>query len=161
MKIKIVKAHPWAKLPVYATPGAACFDLYARSVPFFNHQQHMYDSLLFDTGLKFEIPTGHAMMIYSRSGHGFIDGLRLSNCVGVIDSDYRGTVQIRLHADRKTGLLMLQGMARDEGLMRVAQAMVVPVSQAEFQEVDSLSDTIRGDNGFGSTGNSEPAERQS
>ncbi|MGN6704385.1 MAG: dUTP diphosphatase, partial [Burkholderiaceae bacterium] len=84
MPVQCRRVVPWAKLPEYATPGSACFDLFAActvvDVDF---------CALIDTGLEFAVPDGHVMMIYSRSGHGFKHGVRLSNCVGVIDSDYR------------------------------------------------------------------------
>ncbi len=149
-----MKAQTWAKLPTYATDGSACFDLYARSVPKLNNQEcRLFDGLLFNTGLKFEVPVGYAMMIYSRSGHGFTDGIRLSNCVGVIDSDYRGTVAIKLHADTQLGQVKLAEMAKSDELIRVAQAMLVPVTQCRFEEVSELTETERGQGGFGSTGN--------
>ena len=85
-------------------------------------------------------------MVYSRSGHGFKYDTRLSNCVGVIDSDYRGEVRIRLAADgRHDGLGVTHGD-------RIAQAMLVPVSQWQLVEVDELSTTVRGEGGYGSTG---------
>lgn len=86
------------------------------------------------------------MMIYSRSGHGFKYGARLANCVGVIDSDYRGEVKVKLHVDFPCGFPLLGIGAR------IAQAMIIPVPSVEFEAVDDLSDTERGTDGFGSTG---------
>lgn len=99
----------------------------------------------FDTGLAFEIPPGWVMLIFSRSGHGFKSQTRLANCVGVIDSDYRGQVSVRLTVDAGGGLSVAHGD-------RIAQAMLVPIPRVELIEVDELSDTERGAGGFGSTG---------
>ena len=86
------------------------------------------------------------MLVYSRSGHGFKYGVRLANCVGVIDSDYRGEVGVKLTADQTSeGFFVRNGD-------RIAQAMIVPVDRVEFEEVEKLSDTDRGTGGFGSTG---------
>ena len=85
------------------------------------------------------------MMVYSRSGHGFKSGIRLANGTGVIDSDYRGEVMVKMHNDGSSAVLITAGE-------RIAQAMIVPVSQVELTVVDELSDTARGSGGFGSTG---------
>ena len=85
------------------------------------------------------------MMVYSRSGHGFKNGIRLANGTGVIDSDYRGEVMVKMHNDGSTALLVTAGE-------RIAQAMIIPALQVELQVVDELSDTDRGSGGFGSTG---------
>ena len=144
MEVKIKRLHPDARAPEYATDGAACFDL--RSV------DHIETTVggqprTFRTGLSFEVPEGHAMLIFSRSGHGFKNDTRLANCVGIIDSDYRGEVAVRLTRDD----------ARNEALFvkagdRIAQAMVVPVDRVEFIEAEDLTATERGAGGFGSTG---------
>src|SRR5690606_31957211 len=101
---------------------------------------------VFRTGLSFEIPEGFAMMVYSRSGHGFKEDVRLSNVVGVIDSDFRGELMIKLACDRENW-----GMSVNAG-DRIAQGMVIPVERVVFEEVDSLSDTERGEGGLGSSG---------
>lgn len=146
MKVKIKKLHPAAIIPQYATTGAACFDLHAICDPspllFINE-----DSLLANTGLSFEIPEGHVMMVYSRSGHGFKHDIRLANCTGVIDSDYRGEVMVKLTRDN----FIAPPLTISNG-DRIAQAMIVPVDRVEFEEVKELTDTERGTGGFGSTG---------
>lgn len=152
MKLKIKKLHPDAQIPKYATKGAACFDLHAlidpeddggKGIP-----MHWADSTcIFRTGLSFEIPEGFVMMIYSRSGHGFKHGARLSNCVGVIDSDYRGEVQVKLHKD----IVQADSLVVKNG-DRIAQAMIIPATQVEFDEFAELTSTDRGTGGFGSTG---------
>lgn len=145
MKLKIKKLHPDAVVPQYATDGSACFDLHA-VIKTGELACVMPDiPRVFETGLAFEIPEGHAMLIFSRSGHGFKNDVRLANCVGVIDSDYRGEVAVKLTSDTGKGLTVWRGD-------RIAQAMVIPVDRVEFEEVVELSDTERGSGGFGSTG---------
>jgi dUTP pyrophosphatase len=143
MKLKIKRLDGRAIIPKFATDGAACFDLHALDggIVFGD------DSLEFETGLAFEVPPGHVMLVYSRSGHGFKNDIRLSNCVGVIDSDYRGAVAVKLRAD---------SIARSTGFYpgdRIAQAMIVALPVVQIEEVDELSSTARGAGGFGSTGN--------
>lgn len=145
MEIKIKKLHPDAKMPSYATDGAGCFDLY--SVTHCETEITNGRPVVVGTGLAFEIPEGHVMLIFSRSGHGFKHSTRLANCVGVIDSDYRGEVQVKLTRDSAA-----EGPLRVTVGDRIAQAMIVPVEQAFFEWVDELSSTSRGSGGFGSTG---------
>lgn len=140
--IKIKRLHPDAGLPAVATDGAACFDLGAIDagiVP-------AGGVATFRTGLSFEIPKGYAMMIYSRSGHGFKNDTRLANCVGVIDSDYRGEVMVKLTSDNRHYNLSI------EPGNRIAQAMIIPVPVVTFEAVEDLSETARGEGGLGSTG---------
>lgn len=142
MQIKIQKAHPKAVVPTYATPGAACFDLHSVHDGDFGM---LWSSKVFDTGLKFEIPEGQVMLIFSRSGDGFKRDVRLANCVGVIDSDYRGEVKVKLTADCMRENYINAGD-------RIAQALILPVERVQFLVVDGLSVTDRGEGGFGSTG---------
>lgn len=148
--LKIKRLTDTAIIPTYAHKGDACFDLYADSVS--------YDSDGFvakvKTGIAVDIPDGYAMMVYSRSGHGFKNRTRLSNCVGVIDSGYHGEIVVSLHAD-----IALDELDDLTGLMpdikpgdRIAQAMLIPVPVVTFEEVVDLSQSERGSNGFGSTG---------
>lgn len=130
-----------AKLPQYASPGAACFDLVAMT----DGDVPPGCSTAFDTHLAFEIPTGYVLMVYSRSGHGFSKGIRLSNGTGVIDSDYRGEVKVKLHNDSNTAFRVNVGD-------RIAQAMLVELPKVHMLELHKLSDTERGTGGFGSTG---------
>lgn len=87
------------------------------------------------------------MLVFSRSGHGFKNDTRLANCVGVIDSDYRGEVMVRLTCDN----MSVNALHVSPG-DRIAQAMLLPVAQVEFEEVDDLGATKRGTGGFGSSG---------
>ncbi len=143
MKLKIKKLHPDAVVPQYQTAGAACFDLHAIDDGFVDDISH--PNWTFPIGLAFEVPAGHAMLIFSRSGHGFSYGVRLANCVGVIDSDYRGPVSVKLTAD-------MEGRLQVKGGDRIAQAMIVPIPRLEFEVVEELTTTERGTGGFGSTG---------
>jgi dUTP pyrophosphatase len=143
MKLKIKRLDERAIIPKFATDGAACFDLHAihggticvETAP-----------RSFHTGLAVEVPPGHVMLVYSRSGHGFNYSVRLANCVGVIDSDYRGEVMVALECDATRDALEIN--AGD----RIAQAMIVALPVVQIEEVDELSDTARGAGGFGSTG---------
>lgn len=142
MNVKVKKLYPEAKLPTYATDGSACFDIYSHT----NGEVDWQSPCVFRTGLSFEIPEGFVMMVYSRSGHGFKEDVRLCNTVAVIDSDFRGELLIKLACDRENW-----GMSVNAG-DRIAQGMVIPVEQVQFEEADSLSDTERGEGGFGSSG---------
>lgn len=150
MKLNVKKTHPDAILPRYATPGAACFDLHTLGPadPFYDKQEIGEQPVTFQTGLAFEIPQGHVMLIFSRSGHGFNHDTRLANCVGVIDSDYRGEVMVRLTRDGSWETKCLGIRPGD----RIAQAMIVPIPRVELVLVDELSTTERGAGGLGSTG---------
>lgn len=154
MLINIKKLHPDAKTPVYATAGAACFDLHALDVDgsyILGSNVHQGSPIVCRTGLAFEIPPGWVMLIFSRSGHGFNNDTRLANCVGVIDSDYRGEVRVKLTSDdfseddRKLPLFVKPGD-------RIAQAMLERAERVTFNVVEALSPTERGEGGFGSTG---------
>lgn len=148
MIVKIKKVHPDAIAPQYATPGAACFDLHAVGLPDIGDTPLRFEPVLVRTGLAFEVPEGHVMRIYSRSGHGFKNHTRLANCVGVIDSDYRGEVMVMLTRDAGPGQAVI---VRNGD--RIAQGIIEPVQQVQFAMVDELSETERGTGGFGSTGN--------
>lgn len=148
MQVKIKMLHGGAWLPLYKTDGAACFDLKNADdsgCVRIGSDKDCEPSHIFGTGLSFEIPEGYVMLVFSRSGHGFDNSARLANCVGVIDSDYRGELKIKLTAD-------FGGYLEIDHGDRIAQAMIVPIPRVAFQPVDTLSDTARGAAGFGSTG---------
>ena len=141
LKVKIKKIHPDAIMPTYATEGAAAFDLYAVNggiVP-------VMGSLVVGIGISLEIPDDHVMRIYGRSGHGFNYDVSLANSVGIIDSDFRGEIKVKLSNFGAKRMLVNVGD-------RIAQAIIEPIPRVEFEWVDDLSDTERGDGGFGSTG---------
>jgi dUTP pyrophosphatase len=147
MKVKL-KLSEGAKVPTYGTPGAACFDIYATSV------KRVWDNVYeYSTGLFFEIPEGYALMIYSRSGQGFKYQTRLSNAVGVLDSDYRGELKIQLFEDTVvcTENEFPERFPALDFTKAIAQGMIIPVDKVQFDIVDKLSETVRADGGFGST----------
>lgn len=141
IKLKCKKLDPAAALPDKGTDGAACFDIYT----WHGEAIDPGESVVFSTGIAFEIPEGYALMVYSRSGHGFKQGLRLANCVGVIDSDYRGELKVKIHNDSQKTYFA-------HAYERIAQAMLIEVPRIELDVVDELSETERGEGGFGSTG---------
>lgn len=142
MQVNVKKLHTAAQLPEYATAGAACFDLRAIDG---GEVGPNGGTLACRTGLAFEVPAGHVMLIYSRSGHGFKNSVRLVNAVGVIDADYRGEVAVKLINDSPQAFHVEPGD-------RIAQAMIIPVPAVTLVEAAELSDTDRGAGGFGSTG---------
>lgn len=142
---KVLKLDPEARLPKYATDGSGCFDIFAvmREPTYIYYQAPKAIS----TGLAFEIPEGHVMLIFSRSGHGFKNATRLSNCVGVIDSDYRGELRVKITKDSEYA----ETLTINHG-DRIAQGMIVPIPKVSFVEAASLTETDRGEGGFGHTG---------
>jgi dUTP pyrophosphatase len=142
MKVKIKKLHPDAVIPKYATPGSAGFDLVAiEDVTIWPNT-----SELVKTGLSVEIPDGFEMQVIPRSGLSLKTSLRIANSPGCIDSDYRGEVcVIAWNSLVGSSIFIKKGD-------RIAQGKIAPIVQAEFEEVEELSDTKRGSGGFGSTG---------
>ena len=147
MKVKIKKLHSDAIIPKYAKDGDAGMDLYAVEV------KHHFDAVtgdltkvIVDSGLAFEIPKGFVGLVFPRSSIQST-GLRLTNCVGVIDSGYRGPVKAVFDIKDPS-------LAYYEKGDRFAQMMIIPHPYIEFQEVKELSSTERGEGGFGSTGKS-------
>jgi dUTP pyrophosphatase len=140
LKVNFKRFHPEAKIPTYGTAGAGAFDI------FFVYMEISGGGriLTFHTGFGVEIPEGHAMFIYSRSGHGFKNQMRLTNAVGLIDSDYRGEVKAQMILDMGNDF-------RPNYDTAIAQGVIMPVPKVQFIVVDELSDTARGNNGFGST----------
>jgi len=130
--------------PKYATDGSGAFDISASEDAVLTYGS----PAVIKTNLKFEIPSGHAMFIYSRSGHGFNKDTRLANCVGVIDSDYRGELMIKLSMDVGSWQQSMEIKKGD----RIAQGVIIPVPKVVFVKSETLSSTKRGENGFGSTG---------
>ena len=141
--VAVKKLREGAKLPTYGSAFAAGADLYACLDTPVTIQPH--ETVLVPTGLSFEIPAGWAGMIHARSGLATKRHLAPANKVGVIDSDYRGEVMVSLHNHSN------QPQTVDPG-ERIAQMVIMPYLAAEFYEADELSDTARGDGGFGSTG---------
>lgn len=175
MKLKIKKLHEDAVIPSYAKDGDACFDLTCVSM------EERNEFIQYNTGLAFEIPDGYVGLIYPRSSVTKKD-LMLKNSVGIIDSGYRGEVSFRFNVanrsiveelseeqindyldnegiiDKKERQFYIdRGMKLQKANMyevgeRVGQMMILPIPRVDFEEVDELSDTDRGDGGYGSTG---------
>jgi dUTP pyrophosphatase len=145
MMLKFKRLHGDAILPTYASEGAACFDLYAIT-PYGIVDIPPGEATSVNTGLAVEVPPGWVLKVYSRSGHGFKHGIRLVNGVGIIDSDYRGELIVGLHNDRSDRVFEVRHGDR------IAQAMLERAERVEIVEVDSLTETMRGAGGFGSTG---------
>ena len=142
MKIKIKKLDPKAVIPTRGSDAAAGVDLHAPKALVI----HPNSNGVVSTGLAVEIPNGYFGAIFARSGMATRKGLRPANCVGVIDSDYRGEIKVVLHNDSDIIRPVQEGD-------RVAQLVILPYEPIEFDEVDELNDTDRGIGGFGSTGN--------
>lgn len=146
MQVNIMKMFDDAIVPTFGSDGAAGADLYAR-IDNERHMQAIYpnSTQVISTGICMEIPENYVGLVFSRSGLATKQGLSLANCVGVIDSDYRGEIKIALHNHSDSIRKVKHGE-------RVAQIVLVPFLKPTFYEQDSLSDTTRGEGGFGSTG---------
>lgn len=146
LKIKPLSAKIGREIPApyYATPGSAAMDLHAC----------IDQAVVVPAGGRAVIPTGLAIalpsadyvaLVYARSGLGIKHGIAPANCVGVIDSDYRGEIKVGLQNSGSEDYTVQPGD-------RIAQLMIAPVIQARLTLVDELDDTQRGAGGFGSTG---------
>lgn len=150
MKVKIKKISENAVIPSYARPGDAGMDLTATS-KFFDE----YGNICYGVGLAFEIPEGYVGLIFPRSSCSKKQ-LALANAVAVIDSGFRGEVVMKF----KPSLALDCRQCVTDSLMygtyhvgdRIAQMIIMPYPYIEFEEVDKLSETERGDGGYGSTG---------
>lgn len=140
-QLKVKRTSDSAQIPTYGSTGAACFDLYADDTVVVGPGR----AATVKTSLTFDIPEGFVMLVYSRSGHGFKSGVRLANGTGVIDSDYKGEVMVRLQNDSRETFMVTLGD-------RVAQAMLLPVEGFALVETNDIGTSERGTKGFGSTG---------
>jgi dUTP pyrophosphatase len=139
MKIKYKKMHMAAQALKQAHVGDACFDLSAVSYEYSDKGEAAFHE--YGTGLALEIPQGHVGLVFPRSSVSNT-GAILCNSVGVIDAGYRGEVKVRYKAAKapyKVG-------------ERVGQLMILPLPSVEFEESESLEESVRGAGGFGSTG---------
>lgn len=146
MKLEFVKLTATACDPVFAHVGDACFDIRADIDPDMTIHIHPGGKSTIKTGLAFNIPAGWVLKVYSRSGHGFNSGIRLANCVGVIDAGYRGEVMVALRNDHPFDTFVVKPGDR------IAQAMLERVEPVSLVEASVLDTTERGANGLGSTG---------
>ena len=142
--MKIKRLNDIATIPTRGSSKAAGYDLYSASE--FDIGIPRHETVKIDTGIAVEIPEGYFGAIFARSGLATKKGLRPANAVGVIDSDYRGPLVVALHNDSN----IAQYIGAKE---RIAQLVIIPYKEVEFEEVDELENTDRGDGGFGSTGN--------
>ncbi len=143
MKVRIKKLNERAVIPTYGSAGSAGGDLYSAEENDINVAPGQ--TVFIGTGLAVEIPEGLVGLVYARSGLACKKGLAPANKVGVIDSDYRGEIKVALYNHGKEA----QTVAKGE---RIAQLVIAPFVFAEYEEADDLSDTARGEGGFGSTG---------
>ena len=143
MVIKVQKLTETAKVPYKGSAAAAGVDLYADILK----EEFVYPGsrIAIPTGIAVEIPAGYAGFIFARSGKACKEGVRPSNCVGVIDSDYRGMVIVNVTCDD----IDPKRISPNE---RIAQLVILPVPEVEYQVVDYLEDSERGDGGFGHSG---------
>lgn len=142
-KIAVRKLRANAQLPAYGSKGAAGADLYACLEEAVTIAPG--ETAFIPTGLAMEIPFGYVGLIYARSGMACKRGLAPANKVGVIDSDYRGEFLVALHNHGSRPQTVNCGE-------RIAQLVITPVLMPAYEEVSGLSDTQRGEGGFGSTG---------
>ena len=144
VQIKQLRKDRSIDLPAYATEGSAGLDLAADIEAPLKIEPGTTD--LIPTGLAIHLGDPHtAALILPRSGLGHKHGLVLGNLVGLIDSDYQGELMISCWNRSQTVFIVEPGM-------RIAQLVIVPVIQAEFEEVDAFEQSDRGSGGFGSTG---------
>lgn len=141
--IKIKKLNEKAIIPTRGSEYAAGWDLYACVDELTTIPAH--STVKIGTGIAMEIPHGYFGAIFARSGLATKSGLRPANCIGVCDEDYTGEYIVALHNDTDLQKVI-------EPNERIAQLVLLPYLNVEFEEVDELSKTTRGSNGFGSTG---------
>lgn len=148
MIINIKRINNTATIPTRGSEYAAGYDLYS------NEETTNIlpgETKLIGIGVSMAIPENFAGLIYARSGLASKQGLRPANCVGVVDSDYRGEIKVALHNDSNETRTVSRGD-------RIAQLVIAPFLAVNFNEVDELNDTKRGEGGFGSTGINEKEE---
>ena len=134
-----------AKLPARGSAFAAGYDLYACLDGDKELIIPPHATAMLPTGLSFALPEGTFGAVVARSGLASKQGLRPANCLGVIDSDYRGECFVALHNDSNEERTVRHGD-------RIAQLVLLPFLPMEFEQVDTLPETVRGEGGFGSTG---------
>jgi len=142
MKIQFKKLVPEAVKPKFGKPGDAGADLVATSVDFSRDNNNQ---IVYGTGIAVEIPEGMVGLVFPRSSVRNYD-LVMSNSVGVIDSGYRGEIMVTFNLKNPWADIYKVGD-------RIAQLVIMPVPLAQYVEVDELSETQRGTDGHGSTGN--------
>lgn len=145
IKVKFVKVREGAKVPERGSKYAAGYDLSACIPDLERVIIHPGETVKIPSGLAVKIPDGYFGGIYARSGLSTKQGLRPATAVSVIDSDYVGEIFIPIHNDSNEIRVIEHGQ-------RICQLVILPYLNAEFEEVDKLEETERGDGGFGSSG---------
>lgn len=143
MNIKVKKLKPGATVPTMGSKFAAGADLYSAEDA--DVVIEPGETKFIGTGLAMEIPEGYVGLVYARSGLACKRGLAPANKVGVVDSDYRGEIKVALHNHGKEAQTVENGE-------RIAQMVIAPYLSVNYEEADELSETERGEGGFGSTG---------
>ena len=147
LTVKMTKAKPNAKLPTWESVNSAGADLYAclsdEQMPVV--QINPGETVMISVGIKTEFAPGHVALIHARSGLAAKKGLATANKVGVIDADYRGEWFVALHNHSNDIQIVEDGD-------RIAQVLFQEIEHPTFEEVEELSETERGEGGFGSTG---------
>lgn len=143
MNIKVKKLKPDATVPTMGSKFAAGADLYSAEDA--DVVIEPGETKFIGTGLAMEIPEGYVGLVYARSGLACKRGLAPANKVGVVDSDYRGEIKVALHNHGKEAQTVEKGE-------RIAQMVIAPYLSVNYEEADELSETERGEGGFGSTG---------
>lgn len=141
--MKIKKLNEKATIPTRGSERAAGYDLYACLDEAVLIKPH--ETVKVGVGIAIELPENTFGGIFARSGISTKEGLRPANCVGVVDEDFRGEVTVAVHNDNKEDRIVTNGE-------KIAQLLVVPYISVDLEEVDELSTTERGTNGFNSTG---------
>lgn len=144
MKIQFKKLVPQAQKPKFGKPGDAGADLVATSISINTSREQQ---IVYGTGLAVEIPEGMVGLVFPRSSIRNYD-LAMSNSVGVIDSGYRGEIMVTFNFTSRTPDNVMYKIGD-----RIAQLVIMPVPLIQYKEVDELSETQRGTDGHGSTGN--------
>ena len=140
-KVKIKVLNEDAIIPTRGSEKAAGYDLYSTT----SETIMPHETVKIGTGLAIQPPKGYFGAIFARSGIATKQGLRPSNCVGVCDADYRGEYIVALHNDTSIPQII-------KPQERIAQMVLLPYISMEFNEVEMLSETVRGNGGFGSSG---------
>jgi dUTP pyrophosphatase len=147
--VKFKKLKPDAHLPMRASSGAACYDLFASDTICIDD---MRTFKVIGTGIAIELPPGYVGLVCSRSGLASKYGIFVLNAPGVIDEDYRGELKVILGRLPYTPQWPSESYTLVEPGMRIAQLMIMPVTHLPVEEVTDLTTTARGEGGLGSTG---------
>ena len=139
IELKVKKIHPDAQVPIYGSEEAAGLDLFSIE----DYELKIGETYIFKTGIQMEIPRGYAGLIWDRSG--LSSKKSIEKVAGVIDSDYRGEIGIALHNQSGKNYMINKGD-------KIAQMLIQRVERVFIHVVSNLSESTRGEGGFGSTG---------